>query len=299
VTEALSPSEYGRLFRGAARIGLMAGAVDVPWMHVGEYVAAFSEQLNAYAELSVDPYTGTMGLMTRCEGIETTHRVARFMEIRGIEEASLRRLLVRAKHFDHKNLFFKVEVGLEGIEEFSYYFRRRPELIVAHAWLSDSGVDDEGIGLMEAMAEVLDKSTVHFIGAAERPDGSRMDKVYFSQPEEPESWDRIKAATMLVDLEDRDFAPVAAHRSTLAGKTSFVSLGFAEGRVLPGLKLDVHDVHPMVVESVLDEANAGDEANDRARLPMELSGYQRHSYVGFRLAPGAPCRVKTYATTSN
>jgi hypothetical protein len=299
VTTAAPVSDYGQLFRGAARIGLLAGALEVPWDKVADFVAAFSEQLNDYMETSACPLTGRMGLMTRCEGADATHRIARFMEVRGIDETALRRLLVRARHFEHKNLFFKIEVGPEGIAEFSYYFRRRPEIIVAHAWLSDSGVGVDGLALMDAVAEVLDKATVHFLGAALCPNGTFVDKVYFSQPEELKSWERIRAAAKLVGLDDRDFAPVAAHGGELAGRTSFVSLGFKDGAAVPGLKLDVHDVHPLIVEAVLDGADAGDEATDRARLPMDLCGHQHHSYVGFRLAPGLPCRVKTYATTTS
>ncbi len=287
---ASSEEAYQGLFRGAARLGVLCAGLEVPYQTVVPYVAAFSERLKDYFELSIDPVGCSLGIMTRGEGQPFAYRVTRFMEENGIEERALRRFLVRAKVFEYKNIFFKVEVDARGMREFSTYFRRRPTLAVAHACLADSGVDPDGVGLMEAVAEVLNKDTVHFVATAASRQGGLMEKVYFSQPEESDSWDRIRAAAALCDLSDPDWAPLDAHREELQGRTAFVSLGYANGALVPGLKIDIHGVDPLVVRNLLVDA----EQRHRADLARSSSGDLRHSYVGFRLAPGQPLGIKAY-----
>lgn len=285
------PKSYDGLFEGAARLGVLCAGLDVPWTSVAPYVGTFSERLSAYFELSIDPRNSSLGIMTRGEGQPFAYRVTRFMEEHGIAEPALRRFLVRAKHFEYQNVFFKAEADGRGLREFSTYFRRRPSLEVAHACLADSGADAEGIGLMEAVAEVLEKRTVHFIGTAFTRSGGLYEKVYFSQPESEDSWERVRAAAMLCGLSDADWAPMAAQREHLAGRTTFVSLGYEDGRLQPGLKVDVHDVPPSVVHALLRDQHH----RDRADLARASSSSSHHSYVGIRLQPGQPIRLKTYA----
>ncbi len=296
-TKPLPPDPL-RHSRGLVRIEMMAESLGVPWQAIEAFVALFSRELQGHMALSVDLHTGRMGVMTRCQGAEAHLRAARLMGEQSVAEESIRHLLVRAKHFQYQDLLFCSVFGADGIVGFSYDFEHPSEVVLAHAWLADSGVGADGIGLMEAMAEVLAARVVHRIGALEHVDGTRGDRVCFSLPAVSESWDRIQAAVRLVGLEDRDFAPVVAHRAALADSPTFVSLDFLNRRVRRGLSLGVQEVHPMVVETVLDGTCAGDEAADRARLPMELSGHQQHSCVSFCLTPGQTCRVKTAAITA-
>jgi len=282
---------YGDLFSGAARLGVLCAGLDVPWASVVPYVGAFSERLKDYFELSVDPRSVSLGVMTKGEGQAYAYRVTRFMEENGIPEPALRRFLVRAKYFEYRNVFFKAEVDGRGLREFSTYFRRRPPIQVAHAMLADSGVDGDSIGLMEAVAEVLEKQTVHFVGTAATRSGHLLEKVYFSQSDVLASWDQIHTAATLCGLSDADWAPLADIRPVLEGHTSFVSLSFADGVIQPGLKLDVHDVAPGVVKALVPH----EAEQERADLPRAVFAHSDHSYVGIRLMPGEPVRVKTYA----
>ena len=288
---AQAERQYDGLFGGAARLGVLCAGLDVPWREVAPFVGSFSVQLADYFELSIDPQASSLGIMTRSEGQPFVYRVTRFMEESGIGERALKRFLVRAKFFEYKNVFFKAEADGRGLREFSTYFRRRPSLEVAHAILADSGVDVSGVGLMEAVAEVLQKRTVHFVGTAATLGGTLSEKVYFSQPDTPESWDKIRSAAALCGINDADWAPLAALRKGLAAKTSFVSLGYIDGQLQPGLKLDVHSVSPATVASLL--VRPADR--DRADLARASSGAKNHSYVGIRLVPGHPPSIKTYS----
>ena len=285
-----SPEEaYQGLFRGAARLGVLCAGLTVPYETIVPFVGAFSERLKDYFELSVDPLGCSLGVMTRGEGQPFAYRVTRFMEENGIAEQALRRFLVRAKVFEYKNIFFKVEADARGMREFSTYFRRRPTLDVAHACLADSGVDADGVGLMEAVAEVLEKDTVHFIATAASRQGGLMEKVYFSQPDAPESWDRFARRPHCVTSWTQT-GPARGPPCRAARAHGFVSLGYANGALVPGLKLDIHGVDPLIVRNLLDDA----EQRHRADLARSSSGAERHSYVGIRLTPGQPLSIKTY-----
>ncbi|MGB0637721.1 MAG: hypothetical protein ACPGTU_00210 [Myxococcota bacterium] len=282
---------YDGLFSGAARLGLLCGVLEVPWTSVAEYVAVFSERLKDYFELSVDPSIQALGVMTKGEGKPYAYRITRFMEEHGIQEETLRQFLVRARYFEYRNIFFKVEADGRGLQEFSTYFRRRPSLEVAHAILADGGVDADGVGLMEAVAEVLQKKSVHFVGAAATRSGQVQEKIYFSQPDTVDSWDRLHTAVRLCGLSDSEWAPMAGIREHLVDRTAFLSIGFSNGEVVPGVKIDVHNVPQAAIQALISD----DVIADRADLPRSVMGRSTHSYVGFRLEPGKPIRVKTYA----
>jgi hypothetical protein len=85
---------------------------------------------------------------------------------------------------------------------------------------------------------------------------------------------------------------VAAQRAALEARTSFISLGFADGKAKEGMKLDVHGVSAEAVSALL----GGGDAAQTADLPRVLSQHTLHSYVGIRLVPGEELRLKTYAT---
>jgi hypothetical protein len=289
-TEGADPEGYQGLFRGSARLGVLCAGLGVPWESVAPVVGSFSERFKDYFELSIDPGASALGLMTKGEGQPFVYRVTRMMEEAGVPEEGLRRFLVRAKYFEARNVFFKVEADSRGLREFSTYFRRRPAIDVAHACLADSGADAHGIGLMEAVAEVLEKKTVHFLGTAATPSGDLMEKVYFSQEGGIATWERLRSVAMLCGLSDADWAPMAAQADALSECTVFASLGYRNGELMPGFKLDVHNVTPGIVHGLLST----DAERERADLARVSSGNKRHSYVGFRLVPDKPLRIKTY-----
>ena len=258
-----SPEEaYEGLFRGAARLGALCAGLDVPYPHVDPLRR--SERLKDYFELSVDPRGRSLGIMTRGEGQRLAFRVTRFMEENGIPEQGLRRFLVRAKVFEYKNIFFKVEADAQGMREFSTYFRRRPTLDVAHACLADAGVNAADVGLMEAVAEVLEKETVHFGYGRLASGGTHGEGVLLPA--------RRRAGTGFEQRRRCDPTDAAdCSLWTLTGVSCrdappLVSLGYANGELLPGLKLDIHGVDPLIVRNLLSDPEQRHRA-DLARAP--------------------------------
>ncbi|OUC11750.1 MAG: hypothetical protein B0A82_26540 [Alkalinema sp. CACIAM 70d] len=292
-------SSYSNLFHGVARLGLLLGTLDLSWPCVIPYVAKFSEELNAYQELSLDGTGTTLGLMTHGTGKDFAFRVARYMETHSIDEDRLRRFLVRARFFEHCSLFFKVEITSEGPIEFSYYFRQRASLEVARAWLIDTGVDVESLALLDTCAQVLQKKTVHFLAAAECTNGDSVQKVYFSQPEDGKAWERAYQAGQYVGLTEDSWHPLKPHKAVLIHHPLFFSLAFANGQLLPGAKLDVQGVDPNTVEALMKETGQSQEACDRTRLLLELFEKGKFDYLGLRLRPNAALTTKVYAYRSS
>jgi hypothetical protein len=287
--------QFESLFRGSARLGVLLGAMDLPWEKVTPFVESFPDEMGRYQELSVDDTSSDLGLMTRGEGKDFTHRVARYMERNGIDEERIRRLLVTARYFEHQNLFFKIEVGADGPHEFSWYFRKRPALDVACAWLAEAGVDEDSLDRVRGIARALGKDTVHFLACAERPTGESLFKLYFSQPEEEASFARLARAAELLGIEAGGWATLAAHEGDLAGRTTFASLGFEGGRLLDGVKIDVARPSMDTVARVL--TGAGRDGRARARMDLLLQTLQREDpdYAGFRLLPRRPTTTRIYA----
>lgn len=286
--------DYNLLFQGAARLGLLFAAIDLPWNRVIPYVETFASELNAYQELSLDSTATTVGLMTRGRGKDFAFRIARYMENHGIAELSLRRFLVRAKFLDYQNIFFKVEINSAEVFEFSYYFRQRISLEVAGAWLRDTGVDTEGLTYVYACAKELQKQTVHFLAAAERLEGESIDKVYFSQPQDLEVWDRAKNASYLAGLTENCWQPLVPFQTMLRNQPLFFSLAFSGGQFCPGIKLDIQGVSSDIVETLMQQAGCSPEVGNRTQLLLNLFEKAQFDYLGVYLNPNRSFDTKVY-----
>jgi hypothetical protein len=290
--------DYNPLFQGAARLGLLLGAIDLPWNRVTPYVEAFASELNAYQELSLDSTATTVGLMTRGSGKDFAFRIARYLENHGIDESRLRCFLVRAKFLEYQNLFFKVEINSAGVFEFSYYFRQRVSLEVVGAWLRDTGVDTEGLAYVYACAKELQKQTVHFLATAERPQGESLEKVYFSQPQDREAWDRVKNASYLTGLSENGWQPLVPFQTILRHQPLFLSLAFSGGQFCPGIKLDIQGVTPDIVETLMQQAECSPEVCKRTQLLLNLFEKQQFDYLGVHLNPNNSFDTKVYVYQS-
>lgn len=147
-------SDYRNLFQGAARLGVVVGALDIPFTRTSGFVEAMSEELDAYQAMRVSADVPSLGLSTRGQGKGFVHRCARLMDDAGIEEEELRRFLVRAARFDHEGLEFRIDLlGAEG-GGFAYRIRAAHDLDLAKAMLLDGGASGEGLHAVDEAARL-------------------------------------------------------------------------------------------------------------------------------------------------
>jgi len=289
----MSREPFEALFEGAAHAGLLFGGLDIGIVPFAEFVPHFVEELAAYMELSVSP-TGALGVMTRGDGVDYTHRVARHLEYFGATETQLRQLLVRAQHLEHRNLFFKLEIDHQGLAECSYYFRRRPTLDVAHAWLADAGVEEPERRMIDAVAHVLSKQTVHFIATSIGRD-SASDKVYFSQAPSADTWVRLAHAAELLGVDDA-WWPLAAQEGALRHQDTYLSFGYSDGKLLPTAKIDVAHPSEVAVDSLMLEVAGVAVTRERVDMLLAATARQRPDYLGIRMRPDGRIELSAYAT---
>lgn len=295
--KAAEQARYRPLIDGAARIGVILGSTGLPWEAVTPFVTRFSGDLADYLELSLDDAAPRLGVMTQGSGQHFVHRVARFMEEQGVAEARLRRFLATARHFGHRATLFKVSVGPEGVEELGWYLRVRPELGVGLAWLREAGVADVDLALCTQISGALKKRSLHFLAASERVKGTgprSRDKVYWSQGESGTSWPRLAEAARLAGVDPVTWGRLDEHMVDIAGKQSFLSVGFAGGERLRGAKLDLAEVRGEVMLRIAAAEAPGERALERLRLLAGLSRSGVLDFVGLRLRPGLPISTRGY-----
>lgn len=282
------------LFQGSARLGLMLGVCQLPWALLSDYISVFLPELTHYQEISLDATGTSLGLMTRGSGKDFAFRVTHYLETHGIAEVDLKRFLRRSQDFEYANLFFKVELDQTGPVEFSYYIRRRPALEIAQTWLAAVGIDDDDWQRLTHYAQCLQKHTVHFLGEALTLQGSSVQKIYFSQPEEPTAWERIQQAAQLAGTPLSQWQYLQSYAETLKYQPLFFSIAFANGHQRPGCKLDVRGVSPKLIDALLKHEQHSQAAIDRGHTLLQLHNKSLFDYVGFHLEPEKAIAPKVY-----
>ena len=273
---------------GWARLEALSAGLNVPLESITPFLETFSGCLQNHAEISMDPHACGLGVMTHGEGRAHGYRVAQFMGDNGVEERAIQRFLSRAKNFGYETVSFKVEADSRGLQEFSTYFHSTSSLQVAHACLADSGVDLDGVGLMEAVAEVLRCDSVSLTGLAATRTNSLMEKIYFSLSAVEDPWGRLRAAAGLCGLSDSDWAPLMKYRTVLSGSKTQLSLGYDNGALVPGLKLDVQGAPKSLMHEILGSAMLA----ERVGLGGLSDAAATQGHVSLRLTPGEDVRLK-------
>ena len=272
---------YENLFHGAARIGGLCGRLGLPWQAVAPFVGTFSEELEGYLELSIGTLGPALGVMTRGDGKHFVHRFCGFMEDRKVSEPELRRFLARAAFFQHRGLYTKLDVGPDGIVEYSYYFRMRPDLDVVRGWLSDRGTAD--LGVVDAVAKALDKRRAAFLATSLDARGHPTERVYFTATEGEGHWPGLVEAAMAARVPRESWAVLAGFRNELDRGSKFLALSFDGSVPIAGAQVYFTDVDDALVRLVL--ARAGTEPDELGRLGTFARALERTrwDYAGFRL----------------
>ena len=271
------------------RLQRVCSGVGVKWSIVVPVLDEFADWLASNTAVSIDPMNGAIGITTGGQGQSLVYRTAKFMDRVGLPAPAERRFLARAKHFHDAPLRVKVEANLHGIREVSTYVCTPVSVRVAHACLADAGVDADGIGIMEAVAEVLGTSVADVIGTAASASGDAEEKVYFSVPVSRQGWTDVRAAAHLAGVSDVDWAAMGAHRTALDDRPIRVSVNYRNGQFVPGIKLDIRGISEDLVNAVLRT----DGERQRASTARTEWARQGFSSVSFRLTPGSPMTLKT------
>ena len=285
---------FNKLFEGSARLGGILGIMNIPWPTVVPFIQAFSLHMNKYLEFSIGEKGDNLGIMTKGSGKEFAFKLAKLMETHGIDKERLKRFLVAAKYFDYRNIFFKIEIDKSGISEFSYYFRRRPSIEIAQAWLKSSNVRNEDLILVKEIATVLHKKTVHFLASSETPDGQSIQKIYFTQPIVSNSFNVIQQASFLAGNTSIDWIKLEEYKKLLVQNQLFVSLSFKKGKLIPGVKLDIQNVDQQTLWNMLTQKKGKNEIKKQFQLLLTLLEKKNVDYLGLHIRPVKPIKCKIY-----
>ena len=238
----MSPAKpgYDRLFRGAARIGVMLGGLEIPFDRSTPFVQAFSEQLNASLELSIFCRKPALLLSTDGGSKAFSHLAASLMDYSGVPEEQLRRFLVRADRFLHEAMIFGMELeGQEGLA-FQATLRSRHELELALAMFAEGGADGDKVLLARDVARALGKEEVHAFTTRIEPGGALVDGLRFAQPEGEKGFAAIAAAAEAAGIPGESWALLAKHEKTLSSTSPFFTLLAGAGDC--SVSVSAHDV---------------------------------------------------------
>ena len=264
--------------------------LGVQWGSVEPFFETFAPHRVQPVSVSVDSLIGSIGLMVRGAGQPYIYQVARFMEEVGMPEPSIQRFLARAKYFDGQNASFSIHVDHRGIRECSTKFSSPIGIDVAHAFLADSGVGAHGVGLMAAVAELLNQESVHAVATCAAASGHLTERVWFELNDSEMDWENVRSAGLLCGLSDSDWAPLDAHRSNLAMGRQYASIEYRQGQAISGIKLYFEAVLPDIVAGILGTQLE----RDRADSMRAVLGRSVHDRVGCRLIPGSPIVLTTH-----
>lgn len=273
---------------------------------VWEVAGTFLPELAGYCELVSGPAGWPVGFMTRGEDESFTRRAVEVMRRWAIAAPDIERFLVHARFFEHKRAFLKLEWAPRpggGVTHLvAHYHRRRPSVGVMRRRYREAGVAAEPLERIGALADLLGKTTIHFVAGAFRPGSNLHNKLYFSQYATPETFDlaarRLGQVLALFDVEDEATrAHLELHARLVPRaetRTYFVSMRFTDEALLPEVKIDYPHVPPLLLAASAPPSES-EVLLQTATALSATAGTRTLSFVGVTLAPSTPRRLKLYA----
>lgn len=278
------------LLRGAARLGVLLGALELPWERVAPLVAAFPAELRDDLELGVSSHGPPLWLRTRGDGKAYTFRVARFLEERGVPEGALRRLLVTAEHAHHRHLLLEVGADTSGLSTFGWTARRPFTLEEGRSWLAAAEADADALARVTLVSQALERAQIHALGERTGPAGT-VQRVTWAQEAEGAAWPRLEQAAHRSGLSPATWAALEARMPLLAGAGSRFTLERAGAALAVEVDLDSVD------GATVAQALVGPAA-ESLRLLLELAQRPHLDRATFRLVEGQAMAVTGWARTA-
>jgi hypothetical protein len=231
---------YEALFRGAARIGVMLGGLEIPFPRSTPFIQAFSEYINKTIELTIFGRRPALLISTDGGGKSFAHMATALMEFSEVPVEQLRRFLVRADRFHYESLIFGMEIeGEEGLA-FQSTLRSRHELELALAMFAEGGADGEKVLLAREVARLLGKEEVHAFTSRVEASGALTDGLRFAQPEGEQGFLAMAAAAEAAGIPVEAREILAKHSEILSTASPFFTL--LSGEESCSIALAAHDV---------------------------------------------------------
>jgi hypothetical protein len=294
--DALTAVNEAICLRREARAALCALLPPAAHAEALSLVDLLGEEVSRYMELIATPAGDCVGLMTRGEGADFTWRAQAALRMLGMSEEALARHRALARFFEHQRGFFKVEwqeVGGAYRAQAAAYYRRRPALTEALAWLGEQGVARGPREQLARLGEAVEKETVHFLASAFWPEAAPLHKVYFSQHLHAGSQalvqrrlERALALTGVSEEARRRWARWHGVTAQAEG-TLFVSARVGAQRLEPGCKLDYGEV-PVERALLWCEPAARAQAQAQAQALLDRTGRAALTWLGVALRGEAP-----------
>jgi hypothetical protein len=304
----------------------------------------FRAELDEYAEIiSAPPATAlarVSGFMTRGEGPGFTERARVVSSNAGAEVSVVSEMMALASWCDHQRAYFKVEWHPHGDREaeggehdmvMASYFRRRPPLLQLQTYLHEQGIPGIALQHLGELAQLLGKTTPHFVAMALRPGFPAQYKIYFSQyvnaetapavrervgrvldtlaisPAALASWDAHHDGTLPQQLvepaPDERVDEARAGAIEPAESSIFLSVSLTAEGLVPGIKIDYPEVTPAAVARWAAAQGVTAETAAHAGLAAMKAaaevGSANLSYLGVRFLPHVAAPIlKFYADRS-
>jgi hypothetical protein len=233
-----------------------------------------------------------LGLMVMSSGDLFTKKCERYMRTHGVSYGRIGRFMALASDMNFNNLYFKVEFGIAGVTEVSYYFRQRLPLASAKRWFANGKLSNENWSLIKNTAVALKQDSCLF-GASIAGDLSG-EKAYFFVPPRPESRRYLDNVISLFPNCHKAWDRIEDLKSEIENRMTALSLVVVNGKLAPYVKVDFLNVEPERLLSLQLNSSDLKKSGELIYRLMKIANQNRLEYAAVRLSDTHGLSPKAY-----
>lgn len=258
------------------------------------FLIQFENELAKYYELSIDQYCNGLGLLTIGSGESYVQRLADFLTQEGIEKEKIDLLKSSAKLFDYKSVFFKVDLGPKGLEEFSFYFRKRAVLNTVQQWMSI--VNLKHTKTIQQLLFLLNKPHVQGLAMSFTKNAENAYKVYITLPGGYlNSWHRVGVAlTKTIQIKPSVWSNLIQLLQPNYRYRIFYSNAFIHGEIVPIAQIYMFQVPLSIVQELFKQYQFPSGSLKQVEGLLQMSSKDHIDYLALKLSKEKLLGVKTY-----
>jgi hypothetical protein len=262
-------------------------------------LARFTEQWEHYLEYQVSLDGGALGIVTLGHETHYLEEIEAYLQEIGVLAEAMALYKAMRRFTGQATWGLKVSPG--EVPEVQLYAKKPLAVTEVLFWLQQhKAISQEASAQVMAVAGCLGKTHTHFLGADFSPGQPVRYQIYFTQylhagDSVPERVQQVLAELRLPDTALQHFEryhPLLAQPK----QTLWLSVGLAEGALLPSLKLDYEGVRLGVAGMVLEDLNLIDPQLaylDAIGLALQID---TADYLGMRLAANRQPALSVYLT---